>query len=206
MVYHLASLPLSLFNVTQVIFEKFSNGLLKGQRVVKARTKDSKPLDLKGSNFKCLRGIEQSTVEKLLQSVSDGKLSMSELGTKCIEIKQLNKIKTCFVKGTNSETSIDASQKYPSFTTSEQLLSFKRLSFNSPKIPDEFMKFCRAAVDSESRVSSPLATVDNDKMLMLTQNNCCGMIWQTELAKINPGTLNEVLRSVSMTNFFAPSK
>ena len=172
---------------------------MKGQRVVKSKNRDSKPFDLKGSNFKRLRGMEFVTIENLLQRVSDGKLSMSELGSQCNEIKQLNKIKACFVKGTNSESWIDASQKYPPFTSSEQLLSFKRLSFNSPKLPDEFMKFCRAAVNSKTRETAALATIDNDKMFVLTQNNCCGIIWQTDLEKINSVNINEVLRSVSNT-------
>ena len=164
-----------MFKVVEVIFDKFSKGELKGQRVVKSKNKDSKPLDLKGSNFKCLRGMEYATVEDLLQRVSDGKLSMSELGSQCIEIKQLNKIRACFVKGTNSESWKEALQQYPSFTSSEQLLSFKRLSFNSPKLPDEFMKFCRMAVNSKTR-DNVLATVDNEKMFMLTVVVYCGKL------------------------------
>lgn len=195
MIFFLASLPQDMFNVVGVIFNKFSKGDLKGQRVVKVKS-DSKPLDLKGSNFKCLRGVDYATVGSLLQQVSDGKLTMFELGSQCVAFKQLSKIKSAFVKGTSSGTWEEATEKFPSFTSSEHLQPFKTLNFNSNKLPDEFMKHCRMAITSSTR-SKDTTAIELDKLFVLPHNGCSGIIWKSGLIKITPLDFNKLLKSVS---------
>ena len=55
----------------------YATALLKGQKVpLSKRGVTSKPPDLKGSSFKCLRGIEFDAVYKLLQIVTTGETSI----------------------------------------------------------------------------------------------------------------------------------
>ena len=78
MVFHLASLPSSTFALISTVFNKYSKGILKGQNLPHSKKSPSKMLELKGSNFKCLRGIDPSVAESLLIEVSEGEMSLSE--------------------------------------------------------------------------------------------------------------------------------
>ena len=129
MVIHLAALPANTFAIIRSIFDLHSKGQLKGQKLPKSKKTPPKPLHLKGSNFKCLRGIEPSVAESLLSEVVDGQLSFSELPIQCQAIKQLGKIQAAFIKATNCETWDEAQDKFSYFATSEKLEPFKKLNF-----------------------------------------------------------------------------
>ena len=68
MVLHLAALPSSTFAIIST-FDEYSKGMLKGQKLPCSKKSPSKVLELKGSNFKCLRGVEPSVAESLLTEV-----------------------------------------------------------------------------------------------------------------------------------------
>jgi len=73
---------------------------LKGQKVPRSkRGVTSKPPDLKGSSFKCLRGIEFDAVYKLLQSVAAGEASLHDMASQSIYYwNQLGKVQVAFMK------------------------------------------------------------------------------------------------------------
>ena len=197
MIFYLSSLPQVIFNTVQLIFNKFTKGDLKGQRLVKSKNKDNQGYDLKGSNFKCLRNIEYDVVASLLQQVSDKNISLSELSSKCMEIKQLNKIRASFVKGTNTENWSEAKEKFPNYSSDEQLLTFKKLSFNSSKLPDEFMLFCRMAVSSKSNSSSSFTATDNEQFFACTTTGGNhSLVQQHDFASFNPLDLSKLFEKV----------
>ena len=67
-------------------------------------------------------------VEKLLQSVAAGDVSLHELASQCISVKQLGKVQMAFMKATNSSTWNEVEEKYPKFISSEKLEVFKKKS------------------------------------------------------------------------------
>lgn len=123
------------FNI-KTIFKIHSKGDLKGQKISRSKAKACKDIDLKGSSFKCLRGVSMSNVQDLLQQVAE---SMAELSNQCSSMKQMEKIKNGFVKGTNCQSWNDTTSKFPEFASEAMLEPFKRLNFSCPKLPDEFV-------------------------------------------------------------------
>jgi len=102
MVFYFASLPSATYKLAEQIFCKFRDAELKGQKVPRSKKGvHSTPPDLKGSAMKCLRGIEVTMVNDLLQGVASGSTSLHELAFQCASIKQLTNIQSAFMKGTN---------------------------------------------------------------------------------------------------------
>ena len=63
----------------------FAKGTLKSQHVPRSKKGTLvKPPDLKGSKFKCLRGIFDDDVLRLLQELSEEKNSLVEMISECI--------------------------------------------------------------------------------------------------------------------------
>ena len=73
MVFYLSALPEETFTILKDIFSLHATGGLKRDKSNSRskKTASLKPVDLKASNFKCLRGIEQSVVSRLLTEVRD---------------------------------------------------------------------------------------------------------------------------------------
>ena len=100
----------------------FAKGTLKSQHVPRSKKGTLvKPPDLKGSKFKCLRGISDDDVLRLLQELSEEKNSLVEMISECTSFKQLQKVQLAFLKGTNCSSWEEAVIKYQKFTTAEQL-------------------------------------------------------------------------------------
>ena len=143
MVFFLASLPRVAYGYLTTVYQMFANGTLKSQHVPRSKKGTlAKPPDLKGSKFKCLRGISDENVCRLLQEISERKISLIEMISECSSLKQLQKVQLAFLKGTNCNSWEEAVIKYPTFTTAEQLEPFKKLNF-SAKLPEQFLKFCQ---------------------------------------------------------------
>ena len=126
MIFYLASpLPTNILNILKDVYSLYEHAKQKRQVISKSkRGTTAKPLDLKDSNFRCLRGIETSGVNRLLSEVKDCELSLRELSIECISIKQLQKVQATFVKGTNATSWEDAQHKFPQYATASQLEPF----------------------------------------------------------------------------------
>lgn len=147
MVLCIASLPATVFSLAERIFQQYSNANVKGQKLPRSKKGvTSTSLDLKGSTLKCLCGIDLSMVEKLLQKVAEGALSLHELASQCTSVKQLGKVQAAFIKATNCSNWNEVEQKFQDYVLPEKLEVFKKLNFNKPTIPAEFMKYCQRAM------------------------------------------------------------
>lgn len=197
MVFHLASLPSSTFALISTIFDEYSKGSLKGQKLPRSKKSPHKILELKGSNVKCLRGIEPSIAESLLAEVAEANISLLELQIQCQDIKQLRKIQSSFVKATNCPSWKDACEKYPLFTSSENLEPFKKLNFNQPTIPDEFMKFCQLAMKKQEGSDESTRSYDaDDAVFVLERGSAVGVFWKEDFLCVSGESVQDVFEMV----------
>ncbi|MCG8624171.1 MAG: hypothetical protein MJE68_19530 [Proteobacteria bacterium] len=192
----MACLPTSTFDHVRSIYEQYAHGSLKGQKVSKAKQASAKQPDLKGSNFKCVRGMDPNTVHTLLTEISEGKLSLTEFASECTSVKQMGKVQAGFVKATNCENWEDAKSKFPLFTTSQQLEPFKLLNFNAPTLPQEFMRFCQNAMKKVSAAGKAVSVYDGDDVYVV-ERQTVGLFWKHELLHVNADSFSDMFSKVS---------
>ncbi len=191
--FFLASLLCEAYKTLTTIYEKDSEGGLKGQHIPRSKKGTlAKPPDLKGIKFKCLRGIAEDVVRRLLDEVAEERISLIEMNSECTSIKQIQKVQSAFIKGTNSSSWEEAKQKYPKFVSPEQLEPFKKLNFSS-KLPEQFLRFCQRVMQTcevESR--------DTDTLFCTTVNSSLGMFWKEDSLSINPSKLQSLFQSTGI--------
>lgn len=197
MVFFLASLPCEAYQALTTIYQKFSNGSLKGQHIPRSKKGTlAKPPDLKGSKFKGLRGVADDVVCHLLREVADEDITLDEMSSECTAIKQIQKVQSAFIKGTNSCSWAEAKEKYPSFARAEQLEPFKKLNFSS-KLPEQFLKFCQRAM--RARTESDADCGDTDTIFYTTTNDCIGIFWREDTLLVNPTKIQSLFQSTRNT-------
>ena len=166
---YLAALPANLFSTLKEVYRLYAKAKLKGQ--VLPHTKKgtaAKPPDLMASNCKC---VEASVVSRLLAELKDCKISLRELASECKSIKQLQKVQSAFLKGTNSTSWEEAQEHFPEYTTASQLEPFRKLTFSGPTLPDQFMHFCQRAVARRDESGEDFTTRDCDGSFCITRHH-----------------------------------
>ena len=163
MIFFLSSLQLKSFRLLQQIYDKFSNAELKAQVVPRSlKGTITKQPDLKGSQFKCLRGVDVSEIYRLLKEVNDTDMSLKEMSSECVSIKHLRKVQAAFVQGTNCNNWNEACEKYSKYATAEQLEPYKKLDFSGKTLPPMFLKFCQHAITENHEISLCNSDEQND--------------------------------------------
>jgi len=194
MIFYLASLSCEAYSSLTTIYQKFADGVLKGQHIPRSKKGTlAKPPDLKGSKFKCLRGISEDVVCSLLREVAEGKISPAEMNSECVSIKQLHKVQSAFIKGTNSSSWAEAQEKYPKFATAEQLEPFKKLNF-STKLPEQFLKFCQRIMRTGGECDASNSS-DTDSTFCTSANNSVGIFWKEDTMLIDPSKVQTLFQS-----------
>ena len=89
-------------------------------------------LDLKGCNFKPLRGLDLATVTDLLEQLAKGEMSVADMAKVCKKVKSLRELQKAFVDETGVNTWEEAVQKFPEFANAEALDQF--IEGNTKKI------------------------------------------------------------------------
>ena len=74
-VYYLSSLPCDAYELLEKVFSMFAEGNIKGQNCPRGSV--GKKLDLKGCNFKPMRGLDMSTIASLMERMTE-ELSKAE--------------------------------------------------------------------------------------------------------------------------------
>ena len=198
MIFNLSSLPAESFGSLSKVYKLYADGKLKGQHVPRSKKGTmAKPPDLKGSQFKGLRGMDSTTVERLLKEVESLKITLKELAAECSTVKALAKVQAAFVKGTNCQNWHEATAKYPEFCTSEQLEPFTKLSFPSNTLPDRFLRFCQRATQPRHTVTN-YSTDDVFCVTSSSDNSNCCIFWREKCLKVSPSTLRNVFEGIGL--------
>lgn len=100
----------------------YAEGGIKSQSC--PRGSMGKKLDLKGSNFKPMRGLDISTVTSLLEQLTREELSIPEMAKECKKVKSLRELQKAFIDETGVKTWKEAEEKFPSFASAEALGQF----------------------------------------------------------------------------------
>jgi hypothetical protein len=104
------------------VFSTFAEGNIKGQNCPRGSV--GKKLDLKGCNFKPMRGLEMSTITSLMKQMMEKELSIAEMTRKCRKMKTLRELQKAFVEETGVKTWEEAEEKFPEFANAEALDQF----------------------------------------------------------------------------------
>jgi hypothetical protein len=136
----------------------YEEGSVKSQVVLKSKQGIGHvQLDCKGINFRPLRNLDDDTVFNLLTKVSDGKLSLAEMGKECARIKKRRTIQQAFLSQLALSNWEEAKAKYPQYADTAAVDQFLALNFNKG-IPQQFVDFCQRAVRQASGIAAtPIA-------------------------------------------------
>ena len=121
-IFYLASLPSDTYQLLEKVFSMFAEGSIKGQNC--PRGSIGKKLDLKGCNFKPLRGLDVPTINSLLERLTREELSIAEMTRECRKIKILRDLQKAFIEETGVQTWEEAEDKFPEFAAAESLDQF----------------------------------------------------------------------------------
>ena len=78
------------YDIAMRVFDAYSMGELKDQTAKRGSL--GQKIDLKGNNFKPLRGLEIEVVNKLLSSVESKEISIGEMAKQVKKIKNLKEV------------------------------------------------------------------------------------------------------------------
>ena len=85
MIFFLAALPPVSYALLQKVYRKY-------EEANKTSTRHAKP-DCRGSNFRELRNLEDSTVFSMLKRVANDDMMLNELNHECKRVKSMLKLK-----------------------------------------------------------------------------------------------------------------
>lgn len=203
MVFYLASLPKESFEALKLIYHMFMDAELKSQSVPRSKKgTTAKQLDLKGSQFKCLRGLEVLEVHRLLVELKNSKLSLKEMSCECATMKQVQKVQAAFIRGTNCKNWTDACDKFPLFTTAEQLEPFKKLDFSGKTLPPTFMKFCQHATTSAAACADDTLINEDqerDDIFSVNHKDSVAIFWREKIKQVTPDKFTSMFKKVMLT-------
>lgn len=124
----------------------FAEGNIKGQNCPRGSL--GKKLDLKGCNFKPIRGLDASTIKSLLERLTKQELSIPEMTKEFRKMKTLRDLQKAFVVGTGVKTWEEAEMKFPDYTNAEALDQFIEENPKKAITSNRFKAFCRGALHS----------------------------------------------------------
>ena len=147
-IFYQASLPKSVWDLAINAMDLFENAKLKGQKLNLSKLL-AKP-EFKQQYLAPIRWLEECDQISLLRKVISRELSLAEMKTAAVEVKQLAAIKMAFLRLTNTETWEQAEERYPLFTSEVQLHRFIHVDLNK-LIPQSFTDFCKRAKLSQGQ-------------------------------------------------------
>ena len=100
----------------------FAEGSIKGQNCPIGSVGNK--LDLKGCNFKPLRGLDMPTITSLLERLTKEELNIQEMAKECRKMKTLRDLQKAFIQETGLKTWDEAVEKFPDFASAEALDQF----------------------------------------------------------------------------------
>ena len=80
-----------------------------------------KKFDLKGCNFKPMRGLDMLTVKDILQRITEEKLTLTEMARECKKRKTLRDLQKAFIAETGMKMWEEAEERFPYYANAEAL-------------------------------------------------------------------------------------
>lgn len=160
MILSLASLPSPTYELLLKIFRKYENEK-------KQSGKPTKP-DCRGANFRELRNLDNETVHNLLSKVEAEEMPLSALNTESKRVKKMRKLKESFANEVGVGSWEEASTKFPSFATEQNLERYLSSSKLSGPVLAAFEQFCKRAITSQVAVTPESHTKSVSQVLTQT--------------------------------------
>ena len=187
MIFFLATLPPASYALLQKVYRKY-------EEAKKTSTRHAKP-ECRGSNFRELRNLEESTVFSMLQRVANDDMMLNELNHECKRVKSMLKLKEAFKNEVGEHTWEEAAQKYPDFATESRLVRFSG-KLEGPTLL-AFQQYCRSAISSTSSSRS-----ERNTSTQILSKEIEGQLFQCHQIKETPesltyGTVCEALHGIS---------
>lgn len=120
----------------------------------------------------------------MLQEVVSGKVSLVDLKQAARRYRALQTIQKAFSRCTNTTWS-EAEKRFPGFTSETRLHQFMQLDF-SKGVPEAFMSYCQAALQSEGP-----QLVDSLPTEVYSLNGCRGYVIQQDILTLTYTALRE---------------
>ncbi len=107
----------------------YEDGALKDQKLNKKQL-ISAP-EFKQHLLQPLHHLQAEFQASVLDKVINTEVSLKEMKDKAASFRALEAVKRAFVRCTNSQTWVDAVERFPTFTTEVRLAQFSRLGFST---------------------------------------------------------------------------
>ena len=144
-----AAMSKSAWHLATQVMDLYEQAKLKGQKL-RLATLLHKP-EFKQNYLSPIRSLSVSEQCSLLQRVVDLELSLSDMQTEANVVKQRSALQVAFQKLTNVQSWEEAQERFPHFTTAEQLNRFMHIDLKK-NIPKTFSDFCHRAKNSDERM------------------------------------------------------
>lgn len=144
MIYFLAGLPNTEYNLIQQVFALYEDGKLVKVPKAKLGMIDMK-LDCRGSNFKVLRNLDIPTINDVLNKVINKEIEFTSLGSTCKEIKKIRSLKDEFVRLVGASSWEAAQESYPGYAN-EGIFKWKFEGIPFSKDMPAMVSFCQKAM------------------------------------------------------------
>ena len=144
MIFFLAGLPKSEYDLLQQVFTLYEDGKLVKVPKTKLGMLDTK-MDCKGSNFKGLRNLDTSTINNVLTKLISKEIEFTALGAACKEIKNIRALKDEFVRLVGASSWEAAEEAYPGYAN-ESVLKRKFNGIPFAKDMPAMVSFCQKAM------------------------------------------------------------
>ena len=144
MIFFLAGLPKSEYDLLQQVFMLYEDGKLVKVPKAKLGMLDTK-MDCKGSNFKGLRNLDTHTINTVLTKIISKEIEFTALGAACKEIKNIQALKDEFVRLVGASSWEAAKEANPGYAN-ESVLKRKFNGIPFAKDMPAMVSFCQKAM------------------------------------------------------------
>ena len=144
MIYFLAGLPNTEYNLLLQVFALYEDGKLVKVPKAKLGMTDTK-LDCRGSNFKGLRNLDMPTINDVLSKIINKEIGFASLGSTCKEIKKIRSLKDEFIRLVGASSWEAAQESYPGYAN-EGILKRKFEGIPFAKDMPAMVSFCQKAM------------------------------------------------------------
>lgn len=104
----------------------------------------------------------------MLSKIAKKEIKLKNLNGACKQVKKLDTVKSIFMKQCNAQSWEEAVQKFPVFTTEEQLLPFTEKLISKEAPPPGLLRFCQKA--QMSLQGQHGEAISGDKMPLISKS------------------------------------